>query len=150
MVKIYFNDILLRIAYHRTEKPICGLASLITAVRSTGKRLQPASFLQLTADSLHEFGELSAAVLEIIKKLQTAAILPVRINNSLYVLYECLRVRNPGTDFRFFEMNEIQVVAFLASFKKVIVNLSHLFGNFAGFDIMSIKKAACPCVFRRR
>ena len=105
---------------------------------------------QSTLKFFYELSELSAALLEIIEKLQTAAILPVRINNSLYVLYECLRLRNPGTDFRFFEMNEIQVVAFLASFKKVIVNLSHLFGNFAGFDIMSIKKAAYPCVFRRR
>jgi len=89
-------------------------------------------------------------MLEIVKKLQTAAILAVRINNSFYVLYEFFSFRNPGRDLRFFETNKIQVVAFLSSFKKVIVNLSHFFGDFAGFDIVPIKKTAYPCVFRRR
>jgi len=94
--------------------------------------------------------KLLAAVFEITEKPQTAAILLVRTDNGLYVLNECLSFGNQGTDFRFFEMNKIQVVAFLPSFKKVIVNLSHLSGNSARFNIMSIKKAAYPCVPGRR
>jgi hypothetical protein len=104
----------------------------------------------LTAEFSHEPDKYSPEVLEIVEKLQTPAILAVRTDNGLYVLYECLSLGNQGTDFRFFEMNEIQVVAFLSSFKKVVVNLSHLSGNSARFDIMSIKKAAYPCVPGRR
>jgi len=107
-------------------------------------------FLYSSVELADERRELSAAVLEIIEKLQRAAILPVKINHSFYVLYECLSLGNQGTDSRFFEMNEIQVVAFLASFEKVIVNLSHLFGDSAGLDVMLIEKTAQPCVFGRR
>jgi len=101
-------------------------------------------------DFADQSDKLSAAALEIIQELQTAAFLPLKINNSFYVLYECLSPGNQGTDSRFFEMNEIQVVAFLSSFEKVVVNLSHLFGDSAGLDVMLIEKAAYPCVFGRR
>jgi hypothetical protein len=62
---------------------------------------------------------------------------------------ELLSACNPWPDRRFLKVDKIHIVAFLASFEKIIVNLRQLLRNFSCSDVMSIEEATYPHRFGR-
>ena len=67
-----------------------------------------------------------------------------------HVFHEGLGARNPGKDLGFLKVGKIQIVAFLPSFKKIVIDLSQFFRNLAWIDVLSIEKTSHACMFRRR